>query len=214
MTTILLISEMSQPMLLALNVLQNSFDHVSDNFNDVLDYIKRDNTIKKRWKYFQETQTSQYLTYRVCLDLSEKMHQNKNAGYDTIYEYKGEKVKYYSWAKEKERESNQITFVNKAFVSGVYKKEKMSFKTAFEQLMTTTFLTSYILDNGVLYPTNMNGEMHLVNTDWSMFLDNLEPNAYNRMLSFIGLSPVLLTSVSDIDNAFDNYVKIRQDVLR
>lgn len=90
----------------------------------------------------------------------------------------------------------------------------MSFKTAFEQLMTTSFLSTYILDNGVLCPTNMNGEMYLVNTDWTMFFDNMEPNAYNRMLSFIGLSPVLLTSYSDIDNAFDNYVKLRHDVLR
>lgn len=101
MTTILLITEMSEVLSLSLYVLLNSFDHVSGNIKDVLDYIECENTVKKRWKYFQETQTNQYLTYRVCLGLSEKMFHKKDAGNETIYKYyKGKKIKYRSWAKE------------------------------------------------------------------------------------------------------------------
>ena len=94
------------------------------------------------------------------------------------------------------------------------KKRNMAFRASFDQLMTLAFMSLYNLDNGELYPTNMHNEMAIVNTDWQMFDEEHVPNEYNRMLSYVGLAPVSISTNREMELLFERYQIIRGNVAR
>jgi len=200
-----------------LQVLKYAFSHVSDSVEDVIRYITIEKPNYKRWKFFSEVQLNQYMNYRACMELSEKAFVEKQRAEKVEGEqddiiYTGP-VNTRSWYYERWKESKNYWHTQKGLVGKVMKGQNVSFKSSMDYLMTTAFMTLFNFDNGTIYPTGYYNELSVVNTNWNVFHEDCTPNRYNRMLSFIGLAPVTITSNRDIDWLFDNYQTIRHHVI-
>ena len=62
--------------------------------------------------------------------------------------------------------------------------------------------------------TAMFDELSVLNTDWIMFDADMVPNSYNRMLSFVGMAPVSISTEQQLWKVFENYQMIRNHVVR
>ena len=80
--------------------------------------------------------------------------------------------------------------------------------------MTLAFMSMFHLDDGRLYPTAMFDELSVLNTDWTMFDADMVPNSYNRMLSFVGMAPISISTQQQLWQVFDKYQNIRNHVAR
>lgn len=198
-------------------VLKYAFSHVSDSVEDVVKFITIEKPNYKRWKFFSEVQSNQYLNYCACMELSEKAFVEKQ-GAEMV---EGERedivftglVNTRSWYYQRWKESKNYWRTQKGLVGKVMKGQNASFKSSMDCLMTTAFMTLFNFDDGVIYPTGYYNELSVVNTNWNVFNEDRTPNRYNRMLSFIGLAPVSISSNRDIDWLFDKYQAIRHHVI-
>lgn len=186
-----------------------AFAHLSSSIEDVLRYVNQGNLRYRKARNFSELQTSQYVLYRKYLKLSEDIHKEVHSEFSTPEEIEFNSVVTRSWSTDKPKESNSFWMVPGGFIASVEKKKSASFKTAFEQLMTLAFMSKFNYDNGEIYPTGMYNELSVMNTDWAMFDEESMPNAYNHMLSFIGLPPVSVSIEEEMVQVFDRYQIIR-----
>lgn len=207
------------PILLALEVgaikmLNNlkfgyAFAHLSNTVEDVMRYVNQGNLQYKRVRNFSELQSSQYELYRKYLQLSEDVHKEIRSQYSVPEEIRLHSVVTRSWSTDKPKSSNSFWSVPGGFIASVEKKKSVSFKTAFEQIMTIAFMSKFNFDNGELFPTGIYNELSVMNTDWAMFDEASIPNSYNHMLSFIGLPPVSVSTEGEMVQVFERYQIIR-----
>lgn len=190
-------------------VINQGFSHISYSLDDVKRYINQANPVKCRSKFFSEVQARQYISYRQYLQLSENAHKEIQTVFSAEAMELKEIVKAKSWVSDNERESKSYRRTNVGFVATVGRKKNTSFKTAFDQLMTMAFISKFNFDNGNIFPTGMFDELSVINTDWTMFDDNLIPNSYNHMLSFVGLAPVSISTDRDMEMVFEKFQNIR-----
>lgn len=212
MLSILLLTEVRKQIGLMMNshAFFSMFDLMTTEEKDVVKYVAFEKPNKKRVRHFSEIQEQQYISYRQRLRLSEE--SNKEFKTFSAEEIKlGDIVSAKSWSTRGYRESQYYRHTQLGSMAVVSKKEKSSFKTTFDQLMTTAFLSMYQLDNGVVYPTAMSNELSLLNTNWQMFNDEQMPNDYNCMLSFIGLTPVCISTNREAEILNDIYQNIRKN---
>ena len=186
------------------------FDLMTTEEKDIIKYVAFEKPNKKRAKYFSEIQEQQYISYRQRLQLSEVSNKEFKT-FSTEEIQLGKTVSAKSWSTRGYRESQYYRHTQLGSMAVVSKKDNSSFKTTFDQLMTTAFLSMYQLDNGVVYPTAMSNELCLLNTDWQMFNDEQMPNDYNCMLSFIGLAPVCISTSREAEILNDMYLNIRKN---
>lgn len=186
-----------------------AFAHLTISIEDVLRFVNQANPRYRRSRNFSELQSSQYELYRKYLQLSEDVHKEVRSVFSVPEDIRFDTVVTRSWSTDKPKESNSFRSVPGGLVASVVKKKNESFKTAFEQLMTLAFMSKFNFDNGEIYPTGMYNELSVMNTDWVMFNQESEPNAYNHMLSFIGLPPVAVSTEREMVQVFERYQIIR-----
>lgn len=210
---ILLIAEPKPEIIGILNnpVFLEVFRLISLDSEEVIRLVNSDRQNARIWKNFSEIQSWHYVGYRNRLRLSEEAHKEIRSVYATGDIHLGDNVVAQSWSTGQLRESKYYRHTQGGFMAITEKKKNAGFKTSFEQLMTVTFLTSFHLDNGNIYPTAMANELSLLNTDWKMFDDRQLPNDYNRMLSFIGLAPVSVSTSREVETLFERYQQIRKN---
>ena len=187
------------------------FDLMTFEEKEIAKYVALEQPNKKRARHFSEMQEMQYIAYRQRLRLSEKSNREFKSFSSFEDILLGDIVSAKSWSTRGYRESQYYKHTPLGSMAVVSKKENSSFKTTFDQLMTTAFLSMYQLDNGVVYPTAMSNELSLLNTDWQMFDNEQMPNDYNRMLSFVGLAPVSISTSREAEILNDMYQDIRKN---
>ena len=195
-------------------VLEKSFCHISDNEYDVSRYISIESPEVIRMKDFSKIQMMQYVNYRNRLELSLKSYSEIRRVEDHDSLNLVRKVETVSWSTQKPRTSNYYWLAQGGFVGMAEKKQGSSFKTSLDSLMTMAFMSMFHLDDGRLYTTAMFEELSVLNTDWIMFDADMVPNSYNRMLSFVGLAPVSISTDQQLWQVFENYQNIRNHVFR
>lgn len=195
-------------------ILENSFYHISDNENDVARYIAVESPVVKRMKDFSKIQTMQYVNYRNRLELSVKSYSG--IGREAAFDKRnlGRKVETISWSTQNLRTNNNYCQTQGGFVGMAQKKPGSNFKTSLDSLMTMAFMTMFHLDDGRLVTTAMFDELSVLNTDWIMFDADMVPNSYNRMLSFVGMAPVSISTEQQLWKVFEKYQMIRNHVVR
>lgn len=186
-----------------------AFAHLTNSIEDVLSFVNQAHPNHRRSRYFSELQSSHYVLYRKYLQLSAEVHREVHSEFSASEERELNPIVTRSWSTERQKESTLFRRVTGGLVASVEKRRNASFKSAFEQLMTFTFMSKFNFDNGELFPGVMYNELSVMNTDWVMFDDNSAPNAYNNMLSFIGLPPVAVSTEGEIAQVFDRYQNIR-----
>ncbi len=213
MLSVLLLTEKRKQIGMMMNnpAFFSMFDLMTFEEKEVMKYVEREKPNKKRNRHFSAIQEIQYVGYRQRLRLSEEGYIEFKTFSSTEQIQLGETVFAKSWSTRGYRESQYYRHTQLGSMAVVSKKEKSSFKTSFDHLMTTAFLSMYQLDNGVVYPTAMSKELNLLNTDWQMFDDEQLPNDYNRMLSFIGLAPVSISTSREAEKLNDMYQIIRKN---
>lgn len=94
-------------------------------------------------------------------------------------------------------------------------KNKNSFLSSFQKMMTASFICGFVIDDGYLFPrSNVDGGIvNIVNTNWNLFEES-RPNRYNSILSFCGLVPVSISNQNHIDIINDVYQTVRKDVVK
>jgi len=205
--------EMAMRMIYHSPVITQTFGYISESTDEVVNIVNHENPRKRRSKYFSELQTMQYLTYRQNIELSERSRKEMRTEFSTQELRKVEPVVTKSWSTEKEKESRMYWKSEACFVASVEKKKNASFRTSFEQLMTTVFMSKFQLDNGEIFPTGMYNELSVLNTDWNMFDEESVPNAHNRMLSYVGLPPISISTERELTQVYECYQKIRNNVV-
>ncbi|GJG33978.1 hypothetical protein PRMUPPPA20_20870 [Xylanibacter ruminicola] len=195
-------------------ILENSFCHISDTANDVVRYISVESPVVKRMKDFSKIQSMQYVNYRNRLELSVKSYSEigKVAAFDNRNIVR--KVETVSWSTQNRRSNNNYWQTQGGFVGVAERKSSISFKSSLDSLMTLAFMSMFHLDDGRLYPTAMFDELSVLNTDWTMFDADMVPNSYNRMLSFVGMAPISISTQQQLWQVFDKYQNIRNHVAR
>lgn len=189
---------------------QHSFRHIAITVNDAVEFITLEHPHFNRLKHFSEIQARQYERYRMNLELSALF-----TSFDSLDGFRADsiplnnRVPVRSWNTGKDKESRNYRFSQQVYVGLGNKGKSSSFKSSFEHLMTLAFMSLYHYDDGELYPTNLIDEMGIINTDWSMFDKERTPNSYNRMLSFIGLAPVTVSTKEQLETLYDSYSTIR-----
>jgi hypothetical protein len=213
MMSVLLLSEVRKQIGMIMNspAFFSMFDLISFEEKEAIKFVALEKPNKKRDKHFSEMQEMQYIAYRQRLHLSEKSKREFKSFFSAEDVLLGDLVSAKSWSTRGFRESRYYRHTQLGSMAVVSKRENSSFKTTFDQLMTTTFLSMYQLDNGVVYPTAMSNELSLLNTDWQMFDDEQLPNDYNRMLSFVGLAPVSISTNREAEILNDMYQNIRKN---
>lgn len=210
---IVVMEEMAMRMIYNSPIIAQTFGYISESTDDVVNIVNQANPRKRRSKYFSEMQAMQYLTYRQNIELSERSRKEMRTEFSTQELRKVEPVITRSWSTEKEKESRLYWKSEVCFVASVEKKKNASFRTSFEQLMTTAFMSKFQLDNGEIFPTGMYNELSVLNTDWNMFDEESVPNMYNRMLSYVGLPPISISTERELTQVFECYQKIRNNVV-
>lgn len=196
-------------------VLENAFSHVAESVEDTIKYINSAKPNFKKWKDFSEVQTNQYLNYRVCIELSEKAFRDKHGVVLSDQEDISftSRVNTRSWYYDIWKECKNYWHTQKGLFGTVKSGHNSSFKSSMDNIMTMSFMTLFNFNEGVIYPSGYYNEPNFINTDWAVFNEDRVPNRYNRMLSFIGIAPVTISSNRDIDWLFDNYQAIRHHVI-
>lgn len=90
------------------------------------------------------------------------------------------------------------------------RKSTMTFKKAFNNLMTLSFFLNYAIhdDGEVSYKKTLEYPK-MINSDFSFFRgNNNDPNKYIRVLAFMGLSPIQADS---LDTCFNIKEKLKQE---
>lgn len=213
MIPVLLAQDEGTRKILNNSVIERSFALTSMSIKDVIKFVNQESPRYRRFKHFSEVQGTQYLSYRRILQLSEESHKD----YRTEFAPEGLRGQDYvvarSWSTDNRRESKSFQKTQIGFLATVEKKNKEGFRSAFEQLMTVAFMSRFNYDNGEIYPSGMFNELSVLNTNWVMFDSNFAPNAYNQMLSFIGLAPVSISTDNELEMIFEKYQIIRNHVV-
>ncbi len=194
-------------------VIERSFVLTSTSIEDVISFVNQESPIYRRFKYCSGLQTIQYLSYRRLLQLSEESHRIFRTKFAPTNLKDQDYVVARSWTTDYRRESKSFQKTPIGFLATVEKKGKEGFRSAFEQLMTVAFMSRFNYDDGEIYPSRMFNELSVLNTNWIMFDSNLVPNAYNQMLSFIGLAPVSISTDNELEMIFEKYQIIRNHVV-
>ena len=192
------------------NVYNHSFRHISTDLDDIVKYINLEHPQYERHKHFSVIQARQYERFRFNLELSEQFAlSNSSVDFDVNRIPLNDCVPVRSWSTGKDKESRKYRFSQGFYVGLARKGKSTSFKASFENLMTLAFMSLYHYDDGELYPTGLFDEIGIINTDWTMFDKEQIPNNYNRMLSFIGLAPLTITTQNEVERLYDIFYKTR-----
>ena len=88
------------------------------------------------------------------------------------------------------------------------RKTTMTFKKAFNNLMTLSFFMNYAIHDGEISYKKTLEYPKMINSDFSFFKENdNDPNKNIRVLAFMGLSPIQADS---LDVCFDIKAKLKQ----
>lgn len=216
-TVLLLLDNERQNGSINYSVLEMAFSHLSESIEDVIKIINGALPNYKRWKDFSEIQTTQYINYRIFTELSLTSFNDKGSDGSNDERFERvtgiDRVETHSWYHDRWKESKDFWHTQNGLVGNVMKSPRASFKSVMDYIMTTAFMTLFNFDNGVIYPSGYYNELNIINTNWQLFNEDCTPNQYNRMLSFLGLTPVWLSSSQDFGRLVSNYQRIRSNVI-
>lgn len=89
------------------------------------------------------------------------------------------------------------------------RKNTMTFKKAFNNLMTFSFFMNYAIHDGEISYKRTLEYPKMINSDFSFFRENgNDPNKYIRFLAFVGLSPIQADS---LDICFNIRKKLKRN---
>lgn len=184
-------------------------------------YIEKGEKDFRKWKDFSRLQQHHYINYRLCLDFSmfehDRIMQEGDMDVRNSDEINFGVVRNMESWSEQGKAWYTTKYLRSQYgdLAQCYKKGNSGFEATFQKVMTMSFKNMYFFSDGrIEINRNALSWICVVDTDWNLFIENIFPNKYHHMLSFVGLTPVKMRSMNEIEYLSDKYRRLYEHVYR